>query len=256
MTDKQKKLALELLGTGTSSSGKEKAVNIMMLESILDKLEKGGRSVRDDEWYFVAIFGTPSKTGEWGWRLEGHHLSLNYTIDGGKIVSATPAFFGANPAVVMSGKKEGLETLPDCENLARELFRSLKGKQKEKAYQTKNFPEPVQGSAQPKVGDPVGLPASEMNAKQKKLLNRLLKSYAYRMPPVVAEVELNRLQKAGIDKIHFAYTGGAKPRQPHTYRIQGPTFVIEFLNTQPDPAGNASNHIHSVWRRIGGDFGV
>src|SRR6266699_1463662 len=112
MNDAQKKAALALIAAGTSAAGKSKATTIMSLEALLKDLEKGGAMVRDPEWYFVTVFGTPSKTGKWGWRIEGHHLSLNYTIDNGQIASVTPAFFGANPAIVKAGPKKGLETLP------------------------------------------------------------------------------------------------------------------------------------------------
>ena len=256
MNDRQKKLARELLETGTSKAGYKKASLIMSLEAILADLEKGGRMVRDPQWYFVSIFGKPSKTGQWGWRLEGHHLSLNFTLGGGKIVSATPCFYGANPAVVKSGKRKGLETLPEAEHPFRELVKLLDDDQRKVAHQQKEFPEIQEGTVKPSVGDPVGLPVARMNDKQKAALDRLIKGYASRQLPEVAEVELAEVKKAGLDKVHFAYAGEGTPGKPHTYRVQGPTFVIEFLNVQKDSAGNVANHIHSSWRNIKGDFGV
>src|SRR5262249_47190048 len=125
MTEAQKKTTLELLRAGTSSTGFEKATTIMSLESILADLEKGRNFTRSPGWYFVSLFGTPSKTGRWGWRIEGHHLSINFTLDGGKVIGATPYFFGANPAVVKGGPKDGLRTLPEAEDPARELIQSL-----------------------------------------------------------------------------------------------------------------------------------
>ncbi|MHC5539530.1 DUF3500 domain-containing protein, partial [Singulisphaera rosea] len=111
MTPAQQSLAFGLLHTGLGASGYLKATTIMSLEQILLDLEKGSGPVRDPELYFFTIFGTPGETGRWGWRIEGHHLSLNFTLDGGKIVSATPAFFGANPAEVRQGPRQGLRTL-------------------------------------------------------------------------------------------------------------------------------------------------
>jgi hypothetical protein len=256
MTDKQRQAALALLRTGTSEGGYRKATTIMTLESILRELEKGGAMVRNPGWYFFTIFGTPSKTSKWGWRVEGHHLSLNFVVDHGKVTAATPAFFGANPATVKAGARKGLRTLPEAEDLARQLFRSLDEEQRQVAYQKDQFPEIRQGDPDAGVGDPKGLPAARMSHSQRTILMKLLQSYADRMPEEIGAEEMNQLKEAGIDKIHFAYAGGVEEGKPHTYRIQGPTFVVEFLNVQPDSANNPANHIHSAWRNINGDFGV
>jgi hypothetical protein len=257
MTADQKKLARALVRAGTSKSGYTKATTIMSLEAILADLEKKGRMVRDPEWYFFSVFGKPSKTGKWGWRVEGHHLSLNFTLDGGKVVSSTPAFFGANPAVVKGGKRKGLETLPDEQKYARDLYKALDEEQRKTAFRAKRFPEIEEGREKPRVGDPVGLPGSKMNEKQRAILLKLITAYAERMPPEVSVHELGRVKKAGLDKVHFAMAGGdGTPGKPYTYRVQGPTFVIEFLNEQGDSAGNPANHIHSAWRNLEGDFGL
>jgi hypothetical protein len=255
MKDEQKKAALALVAAGTSARGHQAAVTIMSLEAILKEAEKGRGPTRDPEWYFFTVFGTPSKTGRWGWRVEGHHLSLNFTLDGGKVAATTPAFFGANPATVKNGPKKGLRTLAPAEDLAFALFKALSDDQKQVAHQEKPFPEPQAQTAQAKVGDPVGLPAAKMTDAQKGLLQKLIQSYADRMPAEVAEVQLRQVKEAGLDKVHFAFSGGAEPGQKHTYRVQGPTFVIEFKNDQADGYGNPANHIHSVWRNLKGDFG-
>jgi hypothetical protein len=257
MGDEQRKATLELLKAGTSASGFAKATTIMSLESILHELEKNGANVRDPAWYFVSLFGTPSKTGRWGWRIEGHHLSLNFVVDKGQVAAATPAFFGANPARVMGGDKKGLRTLPESEDLAQELFASLDEGQQKAALQPKNFAEIEQGKAAPTVGKPVGLPAAKMTGKQRDVLQRLIQGYAERMPPDVAAAELKEVKQAGLDPVHFAFAQDPdKPGRPWTYRVQGPTFLIEFLDVQPDSAGNPANHIHSCWRSMNGDFGI
>jgi hypothetical protein len=257
MTDEQKDTAKALIRAGTSASGFLKATTIMSLESILADLEKGGAMVRKPGWYFVSIFGMPSKAGKWGWRVEGHHLALNFVIDRGKIVASTPAFFGANPAEIKGGPKKGQRTLPEAEDLAKELFASLDDGQRKVALQPKQFDEIEQGKAAPQVGAPKGLPVSRMNEKQRGLLVKLVQSYAERMPPEVAQAEMAEVKAAGVDKIHFAFAQDAEKRgQPYTYRVQGPTFVIEFLNIQADSAGNPANHIHSAWRNLKGDFGI
>jgi hypothetical protein len=255
MTAEQKEAARNLLKAGTSSQGYVQATTIMSLEAILHDLEKGGQMVRNPDWYFFAVFGTPSKTGRWGWRVEGHHLSLNFVVDGGRIVASTPAFFGANPATVKGGERKGLRTLGDAEDALRDLLAALDQAQRKIAHQAQHFPEIGVEVPRPKVGPPVGLPAAQMTDKQQQLL-KLLQTYTQRMPAEVAEAELAALKKAGLDKIHFAYSGEIAPGKEHTYRIHGPTFRVEFLNRQPDGARNPANHIHSVWRNTEGDFGV
>jgi hypothetical protein len=227
----------------------------MSLESILHELEKGGRTVRNPAWYFFTVFGTPSKTARWGWRVEGHHLALNFTVDSGKVVGATPAFFGANPATVMTGPRKGLRTLPETEDRARELFQLLDDKQQKIAHQSQNFPEIKEGVAESGVTEPKGLPVSQMNDRQRALLLKLVRSYVERMPSDIAALEMARVEQAG-DKTYFAFAGGTEPGKPHSYRIQGPDFVVEYLNVQSDSAGNPANHIHSAWRYIQGDFGL
>jgi hypothetical protein len=242
--------------TGTSTAGNEKARTIMSLEGILHELEKGGAMVRNPRWYFFTLFGTPSKAGKWGWRVEGHHLSLNFVVDHGNVSAATPFFFGANPATVKAGPRKGLRTLPGAEDLARDLFKSLDENQQKVAFQKEQFPEIKQGSADAGVGKSRGLPAAQMTKAQRAILLKLLRAYTNRMPPDVGKREFTRLTKAGIERIHFAYAGGIEPGKPHSYRVQGPTFVVEFLNVQRDSAGNAANHIHSALRNTPGDFGV
>ena len=254
MTPEQKKAALALVRTGTSEQGNLAAVTIMSLEAILRDQEKSGAMVRNPEWYFFSIFGTPSKTGSWGWRVEGHHLSLNFTLDGTQIVSVTPHFFGANPAEIKGGPKKGLRPLDATEVLAFELFKSLDEDQAKTAYRDKPFGEPGQNTVKPNVGEPVGLPAAKMTAAQKQTLTNLLKAYTVRMPPEVGALELKQAT-GDLDKVYFAFTGTAEHGKGHTYRVQGPSFVIEFLNVQADSAGTPANHIHSAWRHIVGDFG-
>jgi hypothetical protein len=172
-----------------------------------------------------------------------------------QVVSATPNFYGANPAEIKSGPKKGVRVLEPTEQLAFELFKSLDDGQRQTAHREKPFPEPAAGKANSGVGEPVGLPGAKMTGAQKQTLAKLLKAYTDRMPADIGAHELKRATAAGLDKVHFAFTGAAEQGKGHTYRVQGPTFVIEFLNTQTDGAGNPANHIHSAWRHITGDFG-
>ncbi len=253
MTAQQREAALGLVQAGTSPDGYHKATTIMSLESILRELEKTG-PVRNPGWYFVSIFGTPAKTGKWGWRIEGHHLSLNFTIEDGRVTSATPSFFGANPATVMAGPRQGTRAIAEVDDLARELFRSLDDAQRQLALQPKQFGEVEANTA---VKDqPKGVPASKLNAQQRATLEKLLHAYTGKMPADIARVEMDRITQAGLDKVTFAYAGGTQQGEPHTYRVYGPTFVAEFLNVQADSARNPANHIHSAWRHLPKDFGL
>jgi Protein of unknown function (DUF3500) len=156
----------------------------------------------------------------------------------------------------MAGNRKGLRTLPDAEDMARELFKSLDKDQRALALQEKPFGEPTAQKAEPGVGAPKGLPGAKMTEQQRDLLWRLIEAYANRMPADVAEAQLRDAKDAGLNEVYFAFTGAADPGEKHTYRVQGPTFVIEFLNVQPDGANNPANHIHSVWRNMKGDFGL
>ncbi len=256
MTEKQHQAVLELLKTGTSESGYKQAVTIMSLEAILRDLEKSGAMVRNPGWYFVTIFGSPARTGKWGWRIEGHHLSLNFTIVDGEVASATPAFFGANPAEIKAGDHKGERTLKDVEDAARELYQSLDDEQKKTALQEKHFGEPTAQTKAEKIGAPKGVAGATMTEKQKGLLEKLLKAYVGRMPATVASAQWKTVLEGGLDSVHFAYSGGVKDGEPHTYRVQGPSFIVQFLNAQEDAQKNVANHIHSAWRELPSDFAL
>jgi hypothetical protein len=256
LNEEQKNKALALLKTGTSAHGFEEATTIMSLEEILRDVEKKGAMVRNPGWYFVSVFGKPSKTGKWGWRIEGHHLSVSFTLDRGQIESPTPYFFGANPAVVKNGPRTGLRTLPEVEDIARDLIKSLGADQVKTAHRDKHFPEIAENTPAAKIGDPVGLSAEKMTDKQRETLAKLLTAYTDRMPPNIGAAEMKAAKDAGIEKIYFAYSGETDPGKPYTYQVQGPTFVAQFLNIQADSSGNPANHIHSVWRRLPTDFGI
>jgi Protein of unknown function (DUF3500) len=251
----QKDALMGLLKAGLSAKGYEQATTIMSLEGILLDLEgPRGAMVRNKDWYFVSVFGEPSSTGLWAWRFEGHHMSINMTLDKGQVVAATPMMFGANPAEVKSGAKKGLRTLPEIEDLARELVKGLSEDQRTVAMQAKALPEIKEKQADADVGEPIGLAAAKLTEAQRKTLWSLIEAYANRIPTDAAAEELDRVKVAGLDKVHFAYSGDTTPGKGYTYRVHGPTFVVEFLNLQADGAKNPANHIHSAWRRLPKDF--
>jgi hypothetical protein len=256
MNAEQKKAAIELLKTGTSPAGNHLAATIMSLESLVPENTKMDGPIRNPAWYFFAVFGKPSATGDWGWRLQGHHLSLNFTLEGGKVIATTPTFLGAEPAEVKSGPRKGVRPFADADDLGSQLFRSLDNGQRKVALSEQSFPKYRGGDKKLAAGEPLGLAAARMNEKQRQMLLALLHAYTDRFPADVAKTEWSALTAAGIDKLHFAYTGSVEPGQPHAYRIQGPTLLIEFLNEQSDSDKNPANHVHSVWRNPKGDFGL
>ena len=263
MNEAQKAAAFRLVRAALSESGYEKSRKIMLLESVLLELEgPGSKGKRDSEKYYVTIFGTPSEDAEWGFSFEGHHLSLNFTIDNGKIVDSTPQFFAANPATVMndvSGPiKRGTRVLHDEEQLAFDLVNSLNKEQSEAAIFADKAPKEIGGAGEPQAPKTElrGVNFASMTGAQQQLLRSLINTYISAMPREVAADRAQILDKDGWSDIRFAWAGATKPGIGHYYRIQGKSFLVEFVNTQPDPAGNPANHIHCAWRDLTGDFNL
>jgi hypothetical protein len=263
MTEPQQASALALLRSLLSQVGYDKSVTIMELDEILRMLEGSrAKNIRDPKRYFFTIFGTPSDDGPWAISFEGHHLSLNFTVRDGRIVDSTPQFMGANPAVV----KKQLPNLPAVgrrvleaeESVAFELVNSLDEGQRAKAVISPEPPKEIRGAGEPQpTGEPaVGIGFGELSSPQQSLLRRLVDVYLESMPEeVVAErLQVIEANAGGWAAVKFAWAGSLKPGIGHYYRVEGPTFVIELCNVQPDAEGNPANHIHCMWRDRTGDF--
>lgn len=252
LTAEQRSLAFAMLDAGLSDPGMLKATTIMSLEEILRVDEKGSGPVRDPELYYLSVFGTPSEEGEWGYRIEGHHLALNYTIKDGKIVGATPFMFGSNPRLVQEGPRKGLRNLADIEAPADELALSLTDDQKAKAVVNPVAPEvtTTPNSAQPEPTQPEGISIDRLDTRQRELLLRLVRAYSVNFPEPIRDDLLHQLDH-GAEGLHFGWYGPVDPTRPHAFRIQGPTLLIDFNNTQ-----NNTNHIHTYYRSMLGDFGA
>ncbi len=265
MNDAQRKAAHALLQSTLSEIGYKKTTDIMQLEHILHVLEherNTNKFARETDRYFFTIFGTPSEKGEWGLSVEGHHLSLNFTVKEGEVVSSTPTFFGANPSTVMNevegGFAKGTRVLKQEEELAFTLVNSLSDEQKTKAVIDATAPKEIRsaGDPQPPADEKVGISFTELNETQQGTMKKLVGTYAENMPKEIRDARIDAILKAGPENVRFAWAGATEAGIGHYYRVQGPTFLIEFVNTQPDPAGNVANHIHCVWRDMSGDFGV
>jgi hypothetical protein len=251
MDAKQRALGHALLKAGLSHAGYRKSAEIIELEKVLAEIEKNPVK-RDPEKYHFWIYGKPEPKGTWGWKFEGHHLSLNFTIVRGTAIATTPAFMGANPGEVRSGPLKGRRVLGAEEDLGRELVLSFDEKARAQVIYEAKAPDEILTVAASKVDPlaPAGVAAGSMTAKQRDILRRLLQEYASSMPPALASERLAKIDKAGFEKVRFAWAGGLKRGDPHYYRIQGPTFLVEYDNTQ-----NGANHAHTVWRDFAGDFG-
>ena len=258
MNHSQRTLAHDLLKTGLSQRGYMTATQVMELEKVLAAIENAqplrlNRFVRDPERYFFSIFGSPSTQNTWGWRVEGHHMSLHFTVVDGKLVAGSPSFFGSNPAEVREGPRKGTRVLGPEEDAARSLMESLDASQREKAIINTTAPNDIVTMASVKIDplSPVGITTSALAVSQRELLRKLIDVYTGKMADDIAIERLARIEKAGWDKVAFAWAGPLERGQKHYYRVQGPTFLIEYDNTQND-----GNHIHSVWREFNRDFGV
>lgn len=253
MTPDQRKLAMALLGTALSAKGLEKASTIMSLEQVLFEMEgPNGKMKRDPELYYFSIFGTPDPKGTWGWRLEGHHVSINLTIAGGKAIAATPAFLGSNPGEVKNGPRKGVRVLGNDEEMGRAIIKSMSDEQKAVAIYTKDAPKEMILVPKEKVRplDPAGITWGKLDAKQQEAVWTLIQEYANRLRGELAAQDLAKIETSGKDKVCFTWAGGIERGEPHYYRIQGPTFIIEYDNVQ-----NGANHVHSVWHDPASNFG-
>ncbi len=251
MSAQQRQTVDRLLQFSLSEVGYRKVQNILTLETVLREMG-GSPSIRDPELYFVTVFGNPAQV-PWGWRLEGHHLSLNIAVISEAIVTVTPAFLGANPAKVQVPLQQGLRALPQEQDLAFELLQSLSSAQRQQLILAdQSFGDILTGPGRSvSLERSAGLLLSDMETDSRDRAIRLIETYVRNLRDDLATVQLQQIQKAGIDQIRFAWAGALEPQQAHYYRFQGPTVLIEYDNTQ-----NNANHIHTVWHDLRNNFGM
>jgi hypothetical protein len=253
MSERQRARAHALVKTGLSVRGYSSAAAIIELENVLRRQELSlMRFRRDPELYFISIYGEPGGKAPWGWKFEGHHLSVNFTIVDGKPIAFAPSFFGSNPAVIREGVAAGKRALREEDERARALMAAFDKPQLAKVIFSATAP-PEMLTAENREAQllaPAGITYALMTSAQKRLFESVLDAYLGRVAPDLARTRLDALQRAGMDSITFAWAGSLDVGKPHYYRVQGPTFLIEYDNVQ-----NNANHVHSVWRDFDGDFG-
>lgn len=255
MTEPQRRLAHDLLRAGLSARGYGKVTSIIQLEDVLQVVEAGGRFARDKEQYLFSIFGTPGPKGPWGWRIEGHHISVRFTINNGSVsnhVASSPMFLGSNPAEVRDGAQKGTRVLGEEEDAARALVQAMTPDQLRTAVFSATAPTDILTMNKNDIAPlpDEGILYSSLQPPQQQMLIRLIEVYTSAMESDVAAERMAVARRGGLGNIRFAWAGSTARGEKHYYRVQGPTFLIEFDNTQ-----NNGNHVHSVWRDFNGDFG-
>jgi hypothetical protein len=279
MNEDQRKLAHELVVSGTSMQGYAKVVSIMALEHVVRAMiaaaVPGLLPLFDPGLYSIAVFGRPGSDEPWGWRIDGHHVSLNYTVRGDRLLAPTPCMLGARPATFGV-----LAPLADDEEAGYRFVRSLDEAQLRQAVIYDRPPPDFATRMVPRIGDlerpdhvfvpepdytiddterdilsyirgaPKGLSARKLSDRQAAQLRRIIEGLAGRLPDEVAAAAMSNIELAGLDNLSFAWAGSTEPGERHYFRIQGPELLIEHDNTQ----GNG-DHIHSVWRDRANDFG-
>lgn len=256
LAETQQKAAMKLLRTALSDTGFEKTTAIIQLEAILREAE--GRPANDDYRdpgkYYFSIFGNPATDSIWGWRLEGHHISFNFSAKNNTIVSGTPGFLGTNPAIVLSGPEKGKYILKNETELGFSLLNSLDANQVKKAVINNEAPSDIitEASRKAMIEQPEGILYKELNSSQQNIFIQLLSVYIHRYTRLFAMDMMREIETMGLDNLRFAWAGARQPGigNPHYYRIQGPTIIIEYDNIQ-----NNANHIHTVIRDLKNDFG-
>ena len=239
-----------MLQSVLSADGYLKTTSILQLERILSILEDNP-DYRDPEKYYVTIFGEPAESGIWGWRFEGHHVSLNFaSID--KDISVTPAFMGANPGRVLEGPFTGWQVLNEEIDKAAALMSTLSDEQRRAATIADTAPRDIiTGNQRSAVIERFeGLPYTDMSGEQQELLRSLVQVYLDNMKPELASQQAARIALTGWDQVYFAWAGSLDLDTSHYYRVHSPTLLIEYDNTQ-----NNANHPHTVWRDLTNDFG-
>ena len=254
MNPEQRELAYALMAATLDDTAYQRAAAIIQHELILGPLEEEEGTAgwdRNPMLYYWTVFGEPGGADPWGWRVEGHHVSLHFSVWGDEVTAVTPFFLGANPAEVPKGPQQGLRILGYREDLAIELMASLDDGQRAKAIIHDKAPWdiPTYNSSKAAVHNDEGLAGYEMNGAQQELLLALITEYVNQVRTEVAREKLDAIRREGVDNFRLVWAGGTDRSRDHYYRIHGGNFIVEFDNIQ-----NGANHIHSVWRDVENDF--
>jgi uncharacterized protein DUF3500 len=248
-----RRLALSLLRASASNGGYRKALDIMALQGVLQRMNPGVGDTFDPDLYYVSVFGPPGAR-TWGWRLEGHHLSRHFTVIGDTLV-VEPFFLGAWPTRAGSAYRtvaRGSRTMPREEDAAREIVLLLDGRLRSQAvFSSESLTDHVtENAASVRPLERVGVLTADLPSAAQRRVLELIRTYLANHPGTTAREAFTRVDRAGIGRTRFGWAGSTRRGVPHYYRLQGPTFLLEFDNSR-----NSGTHIHSVWRDFDRDFG-
>jgi hypothetical protein len=198
--------------------------------------------------FYLAFFGLPTDT-VWGYKIEGHHLSVNFSFVKDRL-SVTPFFIGTDPAEYPNTEYAGWRVLGQEEDLGIKLIQLFSAEQQKKATMSKDVPRDIITGAETgiRLVDYWGIKGSEMTKEQRAILQYIIREFVFNMEYEKAIAEYNKILKAGINKIYFGWIGPYVENKPHYFILNGPTFLIEFAN-------NNGNHIHAIWREKGNEYG-
>jgi uncharacterized protein DUF3500 len=257
MRPDQRTAASAIVAATMSARSAGEIAAIVALETVLGEIEgarsRSGWTRRDPELYWFAVFGDPGPRGPWSWRIGGHHVAIQATLADDRVLGSTPSFLGANPAVIPSGPAAGTRTLPGEEELALAVLSELSPAEHGVAVIDGSAPADIL-TGTGRVADirsvPVGVRHADLGAPRQAALERLIRHYVERVRPDVAGATWERTVAPGLGDATFAWAGSDMPGRGHYYAVRGPSFVIEYDNTQ-----NGANHIHAVWRDLDNDWG-
>ena len=254
MTESQRTSARGLFQSALSERGLATIDGVMLLERILVAMaaERGRpRRVLAVDRYFVTIYGDPEGEAPWGWRVEGHHLSMTFTCKNGEWTAHGPLFVGSQPARVKGGEHDGTRLLGWKDDNVRDLLSSFDDEQRAKAVVKGALPRNIilLPGRDDGFDESLGLAGSELNPAQRQALFLAISDWADWLRVDLAEAETKRM-RAGLDETRVLWMGGTDVDEPHYWRIVGPHFAIEYAAPERDP-----DHVHALWRDTENDFG-
>jgi hypothetical protein len=250
----QRAAVLKILQAALSPEGYAQVTQITTADGVL--ATQGGPQLDfGADHYWIRILGTPGPAGPWTVQYGGHHLAVNVTLNG-KDVTIAPTLWGAQPASYASA---GTSAEPLCGETTKAfaLVDALDANQQKDAILTTPIKEIVLGAGQDgKTLAPEGVQASTFTDAQKKLLLDLVDEWIRPLDAENAAAKLATVQQ-NLDRTTFAWYGSTQIGNPIYYRVQGPTFTIEFAHQQGQGANAGGiTHIHAIYRESGNDYGA
>ncbi|MFN8619282.1 MAG: DUF3500 domain-containing protein [Chloroflexota bacterium] len=253
LTAEQQDAWLALMQATLSDEGYQRVLAEWNGDATLAASGGGGQLQFGTQYYWVAIIGEPSETDPWQWQWGGHHVTVNATIAGTEL-SLTPSFIGVQPATYTDPGGQTVRPLGDIEDEAFALVDSLTAEQRAVAILGDTPIDLVLGPGEDgRVIEAEGLPASQMTAEQRAAFLALIEEYTGLANDEDAAVRDARIE-ADLDDTSFAWYGPTEPGSAMYFRITGPTIVIEYSPQQM--GGDASQHIHGIYRDPTNDYGA